>query len=78
MLGDDVVMVGPNPFNGQSKVLKIDGTSEYFDNALLEDDKYILCGGHYSKVGCKTTIFIGGPRYPSGLPLASILAIGPK
>jgi hypothetical protein len=44
MLGDDAVMAGPNPFNGQSRVLKIDGTGEYFDDALSEDNKYILCG----------------------------------
>jgi hypothetical protein len=47
ILGDDVVMAGPNPFNGQSRVLKIDGTSKYFNDALSEDDKYILCGGHH-------------------------------
>jgi hypothetical protein len=52
MLGDDVVMAGPNPSNGQSRVLKIDGTSKYFDDALSKNDKYILCGGHHSKVGC--------------------------
>jgi hypothetical protein len=56
MLGDNVVMAGPNPFNGQSRVLKIDGTYEYFNDALSEDNKYILCGGHHSKVECKTTI----------------------
>jgi hypothetical protein len=56
MLGDDVVMAGSNPFNGQSRVLKIDGTSKYFDDALSEDDEYILCEGHYSKVRCEITI----------------------
>jgi hypothetical protein len=53
---DNVVMAGPNPFNGQSRVLKINRTGEYFDDALSEDDKYILCGGHNSKVGDQTTI----------------------
>jgi hypothetical protein len=59
---DDVVMAGPNPFNGQSRVLKIDGTREYFSDALLEDNKYILCGGHHLKVGCKTTILYWWPK----------------
>jgi hypothetical protein len=62
MLGDDVVMAGPNPFNGQSRVLKIDGTSKYFNDALSEDDKYILCGGHHSKVGHETTILYWWPK----------------
>jgi hypothetical protein len=62
MLGDDVVMADPNPFNGQSRVLKTDETGEYFNDALLEDDKYILCGGHYSKVGYETTIFYWWPK----------------
>jgi hypothetical protein len=34
MLQDDVVMAGPNPFNSKSRVLKIDGTGKYFDDAL--------------------------------------------
>jgi hypothetical protein len=50
VLEDDVVIAGPNHFNGQSRVLKIDGTNEYFNDALLEDDKYIQCGGCHSKV----------------------------
>jgi hypothetical protein len=47
MLRDDVVMAGPNPFNGQSGVLKRDGTGEYFDDAFSEDDKYILCRSQF-------------------------------
>jgi hypothetical protein len=47
MLGDDIVIAGPNPFNGQSRVLKIDRTSEYFNDALSAGNKYILCGGHH-------------------------------
>jgi hypothetical protein len=43
-------------------VLKIDGPSEYFDDALSEDDKYILCGGHHSKVGHETTILYWWPK----------------
>jgi hypothetical protein len=35
---------------------------KYFNDALLEDDKYILCGGHHSKVGHETTILYWWPK----------------
>jgi hypothetical protein len=58
------------------------GTGEYFDDALSGDDEYILYGGHYSKVGHKTTILCWWPKVSiwavPGLSLASILAIGLK
>jgi hypothetical protein len=61
-VGDNIVMVGLGPFNSQSRVLKIDRTYQYYDDALSEDDEHILCGGHHSKVGHETTILYWWPK----------------
>jgi hypothetical protein len=61
-VGDNIVMAGPGPFNSQSRVFKIDGTYQYYDDALSEDDEYIMCGGHHSKVGRETMILYWWPK----------------
>ena len=62
VLRNVVVVAGPNPRNSQSKVLKIDGSCEYYNDTLSEDEEYILCGGHHSKVERKTTVLYWWPK----------------
>lgn len=59
LLRDDVVMAGPSPFNRQSWVVGMDGTYEFYDDALSEDEEYILCGGHHVN---ETTVCYWWPK----------------
>ena len=51
VLGDDVVMTGPTVFNSQSRIFKSDDGCEYYDDSLLQDEEYLICGGYCVKLG---------------------------
>ena len=62
VLGDNVVMAGPRPFNCQSWVVNVDGTGRFYDDVLSEDEEYILCGGHDVKQNKTTTVLYWWPK----------------
>ena len=62
VLGNDVVMAGPSPLNCQSWMVRLDGSSRFYDDVLSEDEEYILCGGHDVKGTNSTTVLYWFPR----------------